>query len=218
MPVITALEVHHKNNERVRLYLDDAFAMELPLLDAASLHSGQCLTIAEVEALAEAGTVQRAFDRAVNYLSYRPRSTDEIRRYLANKAVPESLIAIVVERLQRLKYLDDLDFAKFWLENRERFKPMAPRALRYELRKKGVEDGIIDTLLSEYDTDDAAYRAAVGRIQRYKGITRQEFRQKLSGILRRRGFGAETIRDVVLRLQRELDESEAAYFRLDAAE
>ena len=218
MPVITALEAHHRNNERVRLYLDDEFAMEVPVLEAASLHHGQCLTNVEVEALAELGAVQRAFDRAVNYLSYRPRSADEIRRYLANKAVPESLIAIVVERLQRRGYLDDLDFARLWIENRDRFKPMASLALRYELRKKGVEDGIIDTLLSEFDADDSAYRAAVGRIQRYKGITRQEFRQKLSGMLRRRGFGAETIRDVVLRLQRELDESETDYFRLDAAE
>ena len=95
---------------------------------------------------------------------------------------------------------------------------MAPRALRYELRGKGVDDDIIGDLLSQFDEDDAAYRAAQARSPRFRGRTRDAFRDKVSGMLRRRGFGIETINDVVLRLQKELEESEPGYFRADELE
>lgn len=216
MPVITALEVHRRKTEYVKLFLDDEFAMDLPLLKAAQLRRGQILTEAEVNALAEAGAFQRAFDRAVRFLSFRPRSTEEVRRYLAGSDVEKSVVSAVIERLRERAYLDDLAFAAFWLDNRIRFKPMAPRALRYELWQKGVADGIIDAVLSDLDADEAAYRAAKGRIQRYRGNTRPVFRRKLSVMLGRRGFDGDTINDVILRLQHELSESEESFFGSDA--
>ncbi|MCY3780202.1 MAG: RecX family transcriptional regulator [Chloroflexi bacterium] len=218
MPVITALEVHRRKKECVKLFLDEKFAMNLPLIEAAQLRQGQFLTQAEADALAEAGLFQSAFDRAVRFLSFRPRSTAEVRRYLADNAIEEPVVQAVIEGLRERAYLDDLAFASFWLENRSRFKPMAPRALRYELRQKGVDDAVIDAVLSEFDADGAAYRAAKGRIHRYRGYTRQVFRRKLSGMLRRRGFDSETINDVIMRLQHELDESEAGFFASDMDE
>ncbi len=218
MPIITALEVHHRNNDRVKLFLDDNFVMDLPSLQAATLHQGQCLTRAEVDALAEAKAIQSAYDRALRFLSYRPRSAEEVRRNLEKNAIAEAVIPAVMERLNERAYLDDLAFARFWLENRDRFKPMGPRALRYELRQKGIDGAIIDSVLSEVDAEDAAYRAAQSRITRYRGSTRQVFRRKLSDMLRRRGFDSETIYAVVLRLQQELEESEDGYYDRDADE
>ncbi len=212
MPVITALEVHQRNKERVRLFLDDEYALDLPLLQAASLRRGQCLTANEVAALVDAEAVQSAVDRALHYLSYRPRSSEEVRRQLVKKKIPEAHIAAAIERLKQRGYLDDLAFARFWISNRDRFKPMAPRALRYELRQKGIDEAIIDSSLAEIDADDSAYRAAEVRLSRYQGCTHQEFRHKLGAMLRRRGFGTETINDVLLRLQAELAASNPGYF------
>ncbi len=218
MPVITALEVHRRNKDCVKLFLNDNFVMNLPSLQAATLYQGQVLTQAEVEALSEVQAIQSAYDRALRFLSYRPRSAEEVRRNLERNAVAEAVISAVMERLSERAYLDDLAFARFWLENRNRFKPMAPRALRYELRQKGIDGEIIDSVLSEVDAEDAAYRAAQSRITRYRGTTRQVFRRKLSAMLRRRGFDSETIYAVALRLQQELEESEDGYFDRDAEE
>ena len=215
MPVITALEAHERKKDRVKLFLDDAFAMDLSSLDAAQLRPGQLLTQAEVVALSEARASLKAFDRAVRYLSYRPRSVDETRRHLERNDFAGSLVTAAIERLIEHGYLDDLAFARFWLENRNRFKPMAPRALRYELLQKGIDDAIIDNVLSEIDAEESAYRAAHGRISRYRGMSRLVFRRKLSGMLRRRGFDSATIYAVVLRLQQELEESEDGYFDRD---
>ncbi len=218
MPVVTALEAHRRNRERVKLFLDDEYVMDLPLATAADLRRGQCLTSAEIEDLADAGALQWAYDTAVRFLAYRPRSAEEVRRRLARERVPATLQSAVVERLLQRGYLDDVAFARFWRENRERFKPLAPRALRYELRQKGIAEDIIDSQLAPMDVGAAAYRAAEARARRYRGGTRQRFREELGALLRRRGFDTETIREVVRRLQQDLENADNGYFRDEAAD
>ncbi len=213
MPVVTGLEVHQRDKESVRLFLDDEYVLDLPLMEAARLSRGQTLTDADVNRLSDALCHQRAFDTAVHYLSYRPRSTQEVRRHLVKKKVPDSLVADVLERLRQRGYVDDMEFARYWISNRDRFKPMGERALKYELRQKGIGDEIVDALVAEVDEEDSAYRAAQSRMSRYRGYTRQLFRHKLSAMLRRRGFGEYAIRDVVQRLQDELDERDPGYFQ-----
>lgn len=219
MPVITALEVQKRNKDRVNIYLDDEFAFGLPIMEAAKLRKGQTLTEAEIDALTNEDAIQKAVDRAIDYLSYRPRSTREVRQNLVKKEVPEPVIEIVIGRLERLGYLDDIAFARFWIENRDNFKPMSPRALRYELRQKGIEDNILDPLLDEIvDVHEAAYRAIEKRKWRFRGKTRQEFKHKLSGTLQRRGFYYGVINDVIQQLMDELVEDDPDYFAYDGEE
>ncbi|MYI40936.1 MAG: hypothetical protein F4063_03050 [Chloroflexi bacterium] len=216
MPVITALKMHRRDKERVKLYLDEEYAFQLPLQAAAALRSGQELSQQEIVALREAGALQTAYERAICFLAYRPRSSDEVRRYLASKAVGQSVIELVLERLKARDWLDDVEFARYWVDQRQRHKPMGERALRYQLRQKGVEEAIIDAALESLDETEAAHRAAQQRLSRYRGQTPRVFRQKLSGALMRRGFDAETARDVTLRCQEELVETDSDYFVCDA--
>ncbi len=216
MPVITALETHQRHKERVKLYLDDEYAFQLPLLEAARLRRGQTLDEAEIASLMDAGALQQAYDQAVRFLSYRPRSIDEVRRNLASKSVSPSVIAVVLDRLRQREYVDDAAFARYWVEQRQRHKPLAARALRYQLRGKGIADAEIDRALDELDEADAAWRAAQGRLSRYRGLDRRAFRRKLGGMLARRGFDAEIINDVTLRCLQELEETEPNYFNNDS--
>ncbi|MCY3865677.1 MAG: RecX family transcriptional regulator [Chloroflexi bacterium] len=216
MPVVTDMEVHQRDKERVRLFLDDEYVLDLPLMEAARLSRGQTLTDSEVDQVADARRLQRAYDLALRYLSYRPRSTEEVRRHLAKKQLPDSRIAEVLERLRQRGYVDDMEFARYWISSRDRFKPMGLRALKYELRQKGVDDEIVDASLAEVDEEASAIRAAQTRMSRYRGSSPQAFRHKLSAMLRRRGFGEYTIRDIVLRLQLELEERDPGYFQDDA--
>lgn len=216
MPVITALEVQKRNKERVNVYLDDEFAFGLNIMEAAKLRKGQALTDEEIATLTEDDAIHKAVERGIDFLSYRPRSVDEVRRNLVQKEIPESIVSVAIERLQTLGYLDDEAFARFWIENRDTFKPMSPMALRYELRQKGVSDDVLNHLIDDLlDVQDSAYRAAQKPIQRYRGKTRQEFKQKLGGMLQRRGFNYGVITDVIQRLYEELDESDPDYFAHD---
>jgi regulatory protein len=194
---ITALIVQKRNKKRVNVYLDGEFAFGLALIEAAKLRKGQRLTDEDIDHLKALDEIEVAHERALNFLSYRPRSVEEVRRNLQDKQISEAAIEAVVDRLGRAGLLNDEEFARFWIENRERFSPRGERALRYELRQKGISDSIIELVIEDFDQEDAAYRAA-------KAI----FRKRLGDYLARRGFSYDEIRDVVERLwnERLLDE------------
>lgn len=211
--IITAIEIQKRNKERVNVYLDGEYAFSLEAIKAAALRKGQTLTEAEVNALRDEDEIGQAVDRAARFLSYRPRSTAEVRRNLAEKDTPEPVIEAAVQRLNKMGYLDDRAFAKFWIENRTMFKPLSPRALRYELRQKGVPAPVIDELLAEVDARETAERAARTRLNRLRGSDHDTFRAKLSAFLQQRGFSYDTIRDVTEQLIEEIDTEDETYFR-----
>lgn len=216
MPVITLLERQQNKKDRVNVYLDGEFAFGLNELDAAQLRKGQELAEDDVVRLREKDAVVRAEDIAVRFLSYRPRSIQEVRRYLADKSMPAPVIEAVLERLQEAGYLDDTAFARFWIENRNRFQPRGPKALRYELHQKGIDDRLINDLLADNgDVDATAYTAAQTQLRRLRGLPRREFRQKMGAFLQRRGFSYTTASQVIRRILEELAREDPAFFAAD---
>ena len=69
--------------DRVNVYLDGSFAFALPDIEAAKLRPGQYLSEADIKRLQGLDSEQKAYDRAVRFLSYRPRSEAEVRVNLA---------------------------------------------------------------------------------------------------------------------------------------
>lgn len=213
MPEITQLERQKKNATRINVYLDGEFAFGLNELDAAPLRTGQQLSEADIVALRHKDDIVKAVDKGVNLLSYRPRSTHEIRERLTKSGSSEIVIDLAIERLERLGYLDDVSFARFWIEGRDQHKPRGHRALRFELRDKGVPEAIINDLLEEIvDEDEAAYRAAAARVQRMRGRTKQEFKQKIGSFLQRRGFGYAAANHALEQWIEELEADDPDYF------
>jgi regulatory protein len=202
---ITALKVQTKNKRRVNVYLDGAFAFGLPDIVAATLRVGQELTDDEVAGLRRRDDEERTYDRALHFLSYRPRSVEELRRYLNGRQVPDDLIAETIARLERAGLLDDREFARFWVENRTSFRPRGALALRYELRSKGVSSGDIEAAVGALDEEEAAYQAGLPQAERHRQADRDTFYRRVGGFLRRRGFSYATARETVERLWREKD-------------
>jgi regulatory protein len=210
--VITALEVQKKNKERVNVYLDGEYAFSLSLIDAARLRKGQSLAEADINALQGQDEIGKAVDRAARFLAYRPRSEQEVRRNLKEKDTVPEVIEAAIERLRTMGYLDDAAFARYWVQNRNEFKPLSPKALRYELRQKGVPSDIIDETLESLEAGDLAYRAAQARVNKLRRSDKRLFRQKLAAFLQQRGFSYTTIREAVERLIEELEAQDPDYF------
>jgi len=197
---ITALRYQKKNRDRVNVYLDGHFAFGLPAIMAASLKLGQTLAEADVEALKEQGAAESTYDQALNYLSYRPRSREEVDAYLQRRGAPQSQIEEVITRLEGAGLLNDEAFARFWVENRTEFRPRGARALRFELRSKGISTDIADQAVSQVDMVDGAYRAAAKKARQLSELDRPAFSRKLVEYLARRGFDYDVAREAAERL------------------
>jgi regulatory protein len=161
----------------------------------------------QVEQLRSAETEQQAVDRALNYLSFRPRSREEVRRYLRRKETPPDIIEAVLARLDRLDFVNDRAFASFWIENREQFNPRGAHALKNELRMKGVEREVVDEMVNDEQDEELALRAGRRKALSLINIPDMDyatFRNRLGSFLQRRGFGYEVSKRTVSSLWKEL--------------
>lgn len=197
MATITALRAGKRRRGRVEVLLDDGPAFSLALSLAAGLRVGQQLDLAAIESLQTADAIARAVDQAARFLARRPRSVAETQRNLRQKGFEEPAVAAALQRCGEQGWLNDSDFARFWVEDRLRFRPMGRRALAHGLRQKGVDPETIEAALADLDGLDAARRAAQGRLRRWRGLTRPEARRRLWAFLQRRGFEGDLCHQVV---------------------
>jgi SOS response regulatory protein OraA/RecX len=156
-------------------------------------------------------------DAAARLLQARPRSVAEVRRRLSDAGYRAELVDGAIGRLTDLGMLDDAAFALGWVESRDRARPRGARALRDELRRKGVAAADVESALAARDAaatgvgDDpggpaadnqraesrASDEAAAGRLLARRGghLSREpdprRRRSKAYALLARNGFDPE---------------------------
>ncbi len=137
--IITALRIQKRDKGRVSVYIDEEFAFGLSRLVSGWLVVGQELSDEKIRELQESESREKAYHRALNFLSYRPRSEAEVRRNLIKHDTPEDCIKDILERLRQLDLVNDRQFAETWVENRSTFRPRgrrtSPRRDRPPLRR-----------------------------------------------------------------------------------
>ena len=198
MKKITAIEIQKKNPNRVNIYLDDQFAFGLSRIVAAWLSVGQVLSDEKIAALQIEDAREVAMQKALRFLGYRARSMQEVRANLEKHEIPDAVIDLTLKRLQENGLLNDQDFAQAWVENRNTFRPRSRRALSIELRRKGLDNEIVQKVLDENVNEETlALEAARKYVRKVQGLEWQDFRQKLGGFLGRRGFSYDVVAQVL---------------------
>jgi len=206
MPIITAIKPQKRREERFNIFLDGKFAFSLPAeaLAKAGLHSNQEISQESVEKLIKESELSLVFDKVLKFLSFRPRSEFEINEYLLRKNVGEETRKMVLQKLKQLQLINDEAFARWWLEQRSTFRPSGTRLVKYELRRKGVAEELIKTLLAEERPKVAdvllAEKLAVKKLPRLKNLPEKEIKQKLYVSLAQKGFSFEVIEETVAKI------------------
>jgi regulatory protein len=208
---ITAIKAQKRNQQRVSIYLDGEFAFGLSRFVAGWLKPGRVLSEADIERLQQEDTYEIAFQKALAFINHRPRSVEETRRRLLEKGFIEAVVEATLEKLIEKRWLDDFDFARQWIENRNTFRPRSNRLLAYELRLKGVADDKITQALEDYagDENSMAYKAGIKKAQQCRHEAKPDFFKKVGGFLSRRGFRYEIVKPTVDRLWKDVTPPES---------
>jgi regulatory protein len=206
---ITALEPQANNVERFNVYVDGRFLLGANAAVVLQMGLGveQELLPAQLEQLRSEEALQQAVDRAYDYLSYRPRSREEVRRYLRRKQTAPEIIDAALARLDRFELVNDREFATLWAENRQQFSPRGARAIKNELRMKGVGREVVDELISNEKDEELALLAGRKKamsLLHNPTMDYMTFRTRLSSFLQRRGFDYEIVARTVKALWKEL--------------
>jgi regulatory protein len=238
MDTITALNADPLDPNKVHVFVDGRHALVVSLDVAASerLVVGQPCPPGRLERIYAAEQQQQVYEGALNFLSYRPRSVREVEQRLRKKGYQPGQIEAAIARLSKQGYVDDREFARFWINNRQTFSPRGPRLLRSELRQKGVSSEIVEEILAEHreeqstQAEQAAEVAAIYNIKEDEpapgsdeatalSLARKRMRllanldpitqkRRLAGFLARRGYGYDTI-DAVMKRVLSPEEDEA---------
>ncbi|KKQ96001.1 MAG: hypothetical protein A3C27_03455 [Candidatus Levybacteria bacterium RIFCSPHIGHO2_02_FULL_39_36] len=140
----------------------------------------------------------QAFNYSLKYLSYRARSVKEVYDYLLRKNFIEDTINSVLKKLIDLKFLDDLEFGRQWIESRQKYKGKSKFILKSELGMKGLSNDVIETLLKEARDDFEIARILFDKKKRILGnLLKEEFKKKMGGFLQRKGFSFEVIKSLL---------------------
>jgi regulatory protein len=166
---ITAISAQIKDKNRVNISVDGKYRFSLDIYQLAelSLKVGKTFEEAELIALEQESQFGKVYSRALEYCLMRPHSAREVRDYLYRKTRPKrdksgelkpgvstEITERVFDRLSDKKYIDDIKFAKYWVENRSISKGTSFRKLKSELCAKGINSKTIDEVLGDAERDD----------------------------------------------------------------
>src|SRR3989440_2620825 len=170
---------------------------------------------------------EASLEIAARFLGTRPCSRLEVERRLRRARASDEVIETTLDHLATLGLVDDVAFARWWVEQRDRHAPRGRRLVEAELRQHGVGRDVVEQLREELaaletrphegasldlpgteatgDPDaelpaSEATRAQVALARHLRGRPMPEDRpgiQRLGAFLVRRGFDPDTVRSTL---------------------
>ena len=151
--------------------------------------------------------VHQAREKALQLIAKKDRTVGEVRRHLVRHKVDPATVELVIVDLQRMKLVDDRTFARRWIEMRLDH-PAGKEKFAEDLANKGVEEPIITEILDEFGEQLQSDRAAADLLRKqahkYSNLEERKARQRMYGLLVRRGFDSETAVEAVDQVMKEL--------------
>lgn len=200
MPKITSIKLQ-KDKSRVNIYLDGKFGFGLDLENFVKfgLKVEQELSSRQILEIIEKSEHQKVLDRLLNFVSLRPKSEEEIKSWFRRKKVPEDMQPSLFNTLKRLELVDDYKFARWWVEQRNTFRPKGRKALNFELLKKGVSKEIIGKVLEEVGPNEkrVALDLLKKRARKWERLEKKDTKKKMYELLTRQGFSWEVVQNAV---------------------
>lgn len=203
MPTITRISEQKRRPNRRNVYLDGRFAFgcNLNVVAKFRLREGLALSEAQVSAIEEGEVRQECFDKAMEYLGQRLHSRSELQKKLMRREYGEVIINAVLGDLTRLRYLDDARFAKTKALSAAEHKKHGRRRAMVELLKTGVRGEaakqVLDQVYDAHDSLTVARQLAEKQGPRLRKLDPLVARRRLTGMLQRRGFEYEDVRQVI---------------------
>lgn len=151
----------------------------------------------------------KVFDRALDMLAFRARSSRELARALVRKGEEQATVDIAVARLQQHGLLDDAAYARSFTRAKVLGAKQSKRRVQQGLARKGVAREVSDTAIEAVFEDEGVDQGAlVLDVARKKArllakLAPEVQRRRLYAFLARRGYDADDIRRAMAEVKAE---------------
>src|SRR3954462_7995398 len=120
-----------------------------------------------------------------------PKTRQQLAELLERRGAPQDAAGAALDRFGEGGLVDDAAFAGAWVSSRQAGRGLARRALRAELRAKGVDADTAEQAVELVHDDDeraAAKRLVERRLSGMRRLDRATATRRLIGMLARKGY------------------------------
>ncbi|MBI5403966.1 MAG: RecX family transcriptional regulator [Ignavibacteriae bacterium] len=201
MQRITAIEPQ-KRKGRYNVFLDEEFAFgaDKETIFHFGLRKNDELSDEKINEIRDYDEFNLGKKTAFSFLGYKPRTEKELIKKLKEKKISVKNIEKTLKVLKDLKYLDDGQYAKMYLEEKLSRKPAGKRLISMKLAEKGIKKEVIENVMASQYSEEKEKKKAKELLIKYLKKVRAKSdldkKQKCYRFLLSRGFDYEIVKSV----------------------
>lgn len=197
--IITQITELSRNRSKVYIDYEFAFVLYKGELHMYHLQEGSEISEENYQDIVTKVLPQRAKLRTMNLLQKRSYTEYQLRKKLEEGFYPAEIIDLAVEYVKHFHYVDDLQYAKDYLNYHEGNKPK--KRMERDLIEKGVsKDVIYEAFVSWEDESGQDEKEMICKLlekKKYHTDFAVKEKQKLYGYLVRKGYSRELVQEVM---------------------
>ncbi|MEY8442971.1 recombination regulator RecX [Lactococcus ileimucosae] len=171
----------------------------------------KALTEGEFEQLLSFDHFAQGKALALYFISFKPRTSSEVKKYLFEHHVQSSQIEAIIDYLGKNNLINDRAYIESYIRGKIRAANAGPYQIMQKLRMKGLESQLIEQLLTQvFDEEkqiDVAVKLAEKIVhQKASRLTLQQLKQKVTQTLTTKGFSYNVSAIALETLELEADE------------
>lgn len=201
--LITKIEKQKKSKKRWNIHIDDVFFCGLyaDTILKYGLHVNEEHDEKKLHEIKEYDEYIYGKEIALNYLSYRVRTVQELKKKLKEKKISVKTSNKILQYLEEAGLTDDEEFAKQLIEEKIKYKPVGIRVLKQKLFEKGVPKQVGEKALAEVMENVDEKQLAMANFKKLQpkiqGKDLNEQKRKVYEFLTRKGFGYDVIKEII---------------------
>ena len=145
---------------------------------------------------------EQAFERAVEALALRERTTAELAAWLGKRGFEPTEIETVVDRLVGSGAIDDERFAAEFAADKRELRGWGPERIREALCERGLDPALIDSVVGIEGHSEQLRRAVELLERRSESDADDRARARALSYLARRGYDSDLAYDAVRAVER----------------
>ena len=210
--IITRITRNKGRKGTFAVYVDAEYCFDAgeAVLLQYGLRKGDDIDEAKIQNVRTSEIRREAEQSAVNFISYRPRSSREVFDHLVRKGYAKVVASDIVRRFEASGLVNNLEFARMFVRDKLRRKPTGKALLQRLLVTKGIPSEMIEQVVRENVSDEGQKAAAQELASRRLRLAKRSFskldptkrKQRLTGYLLRRGFSTEIVHKTIQALFR----------------
>lgn len=202
MSEITSITPQQKDKTRCNIEIDGKFycGMKLDTALANGLRAGMSVDTDFLSHLQLESEKMTALDKALRHISVSMKTEKEIRTFLKKKGYLEEVENYVIDKMKDYGYVDDETYAASYAAGASKRK--GSRLIQLELKQKGVDGQIIESVLSSLTDETESAKKCLEKYMRGKPFDQATLRKAYRNLISK-GFDYDTCKQAIESLKDE---------------